>query len=267
MATADHTTELPSYNNPPLDEVACGCQFRTLDRVRLPHYGTFWDSLRKDFPTIVHVPPMFNGEGMPPLDSATSLPLPRVWFLNEDESRLLQFQQDRLYFNWRKRNGAEYPRFEEIYRSFIENYTRLSTFASDMQLGPIQPTEFELSYINHLVKGEGWDKLEDFSKIFKDFRLLPDDNRFLGIPSGISLNATYPLPNEQGTLNVKVTQGKRSIDSVDIYSFDLSVRGITLDLSESGIRAWFDLAHEWIVRGFTDLTTSEIQYSTWGRKK
>ena len=28
---------------------------------------------------------------------------------------------------------------------------------------------------------------------------------------------------------------------------------------------WFDLAHEWIVRGFADLTTEKIQQNIWRR--
>jgi hypothetical protein len=29
---------------------------------------------------------------------------------------------------------------------------------------------------------------------------------------------------------------------------------------------WFDLAREWIVRGFTDLTGTDIQKNEWGLK-
>ena len=34
---------------------------------------------------------------------------------------------------------------------------------------------------------------------------------------------------------------------------------------ENAIHEWYDVAHEWIVRGFTDLTTPEIQ-RVWERE-
>jgi len=33
------------------------------------------------------------------------------------------------------------------------------------------------------------------------------------------------------------------------------------------MRNWFDLAHEWIVRGFTDLTEKEMQETIWKRER
>ena len=43
---------------------------------------------------------------------------------------------------------------------------------------------------------------------------------------------------------------------------DLTVRGI----GKEGMEAWFDLAREWIVCGFADLTGDEIQKTIWGRR-
>ena len=47
-----------------------------------------------------------------------------------------------------------------------------------------------------------------------------------------------------------------------MFVLDLTTRGI----SNEGIQEWFDMAHEWIVRGFEDLTTSEIQEKVWKKK-
>ena len=38
-----------------------------------------------------------------------------------------------------------------------------------------------------------------------------------------------------------------------------------LEIGKEGMEAWFDLAREWIVCGFADLTGDEIQKTIWGR--
>jgi hypothetical protein len=38
------------------------------------------------------------------------------------------------------------------------------------------------------------------------------------------------------------------------------------DKSPEGMWTWFDLAREWIVRGFTDLTGEEVQKQIWRKK-
>ena len=40
---------------------------------------------------------------------------PRLWLMNEEESRLLQLQQDRLVVNWRKLpSDTPYPHYQSI---------------------------------------------------------------------------------------------------------------------------------------------------------
>jgi hypothetical protein len=36
-------TDLPEYENPPVNAVVCGIQFKTLEGLRIPHFGLFWD--------------------------------------------------------------------------------------------------------------------------------------------------------------------------------------------------------------------------------
>jgi hypothetical protein len=43
-------------------------------------------------------------------------------------------------------------------------------------------------------------------------------------------------------------------------------RGLGESKDRRGIREWFDTAHEWIVRGFADLTTDRIQTKVWRKE-
>ena len=64
---------------------------------------------------------------------------------------------------------------------------------------------------------------------------------------------------------MKLTEAKRKVDLHPLIVLELSARGIGKDASIDHIWQWYSLAHEWIVRGFTDLTTEEMQFAHWGR--
>ncbi len=51
-----------------------------------------------------------------------------------------------------------------------------------------------------------------------------------------------------------------------LFLVELTVRGIPKDKSVETMWQWFDLAREWIVRGFTDLTGQEM-HSRWERQE
>lgn len=200
-------------------------------------------------------------------DTATGLPLPRVWFIDATESNLIQLQTDRIYFNWRKRAGAaDYPRYPSVVKNFADRYRMLAEVANQFNLGPLEPKVLDLSYINVFPRGEAWSELADLQKIFPSFAWHRSADSFLPPPQGLAFQADYVLPNGQGKLTVKLTPGKRRADNAEVYSFNLSAKGIGEDTSLEGMMGWFDMAREHIVRGFSELTDPEIQLEKWGRK-
>jgi uncharacterized protein (TIGR04255 family) len=258
---------LPNYLTPPIDEVACGCRFTPLDRMKLPHFGVFWNRFKSDFPTVEHTVPLGDEGELATCDPATGLPLPRVWFIDASESQLIQLQTDRIYFNWRKREAAPvYPRYPSVVKNFADRYRMLGELAAEYGLGPLEPKVLDLSYINVFSRGDTWNELEDLRAIFPTFSWNQSPNSFLPSPHGLAFQAEYSLPDGQGKLSVKLTPGKRRADNAEVYSFNLSAKGIGNDTSEAGMREWFDMARTCIVKGFSDLTDLEIQNNTWRRQ-
>jgi uncharacterized protein (TIGR04255 family) len=256
---------LPSYKNPPIVEVCCGMKFHASDKLRIPHIGSLWEKFRADYPIIQHAVPLASVMGDIPLDETTGVPLPRVWFINKEDDQLIQFQVDRFYFNWRRREN-EYPRYKNIIKNFERVRDNLNDFFVEFELGELKPIEYELTYINHIPEGEGWDTIDDIPKIFSDFAWnQTSGERFLPNPKGITWQTVFPLPEEKGHLAVSLKQGRQVENKVPVLVFELKARGINESESKGTIREWFDLAHEWIVEGFTDLTTPEIQ-GIWERE-
>jgi len=260
------TGGLPSYKNPPVNEVVCGVRFNTPDRLRIPHVGLLWDKFRQDYPIIQHAPPIAATKGEIPVDTVTGLPLQRVWFINEPDDQLIQFQFDRVYFNWRRRQEI-YPRYPYVIEQFEKVLNTVVDFFNEFELGKLEPIEYELSYINHIPKGQGWSTIDDFPRVFSDFVWKQTTGRFLPNPVNIAWQTNFELPEKKGHLTVSLKEAIRTEDKVPIFVLELTARGLGESTSKNAIYEWFDVAHEWIVRGFTDLTTSEVQMLFWEREK
>lgn len=255
-----HEDALPSYKKPPVTEVVCGLRFEPLGQLRVPHVGLLWDKFRDDYPAVEHAVPI-GTEASILVDSLTGVPLPRIWFINSQGNQLVQFQWDRYYFNWRHRDD-EYPRYSNIIKGYERARAALDEFLQELGFGPLKPLEYELTYINHIPKGSGWESTDDLPNVFTDFNWEVRQKRFLPKPANLSWHTRFPLPDDKGWLTVKLNQGKRKDDEMPVLLLELAARGMGPDM-----RQWFDLAHEWIVRGFADLTTDKIQTTNWKRER
>jgi uncharacterized protein (TIGR04255 family) len=250
---------LPSYKNPPVNEVVCGMRIRPADKLRIPHIGLLWDKFRADYPMLQHAHPVATTKGNIVVDSVINLPIPRVWFINATDDQLIQFQIDRFYFNWRKKK-SDYPRYEHVISNFEIVFSNVKDLFSEFDLGKLEPIEYELSYINHIPMGIGWKTIDDLPDIFSDLIWNKPTTRFLPTPKLVSWVAEIPLPEQKGHLTISLKQGIRTEDELPVLVFELKAIGFDND---DLVRNWFDLAHEWIVRGFTDLTTDKM-HKIWG---
>jgi len=258
---------LPSYDAPPINEVAFGVQFPPIQGLVLPHFGLFWSEIRDKYTRCEHAAPVLRPGEEPYLDPATGVPWPRIWFTTADGHALVQLQIDRFLYNWRMTpEGGIYPRFPALFETFKENLSRYQGFLSREKLPPVEPREFELTYINLILQGDAWQTTSDLDKVFRDFPWRRTKARFLSPPTRIDWGATFEIPEAMGTLSVRVRPALRRTDQKPLMGLELTVRGSGGDYSREGTEKWFSLAHEWIVRGFADLTTEQAQTRVWHRK-
>ena len=232
--------------------------------MKIPHYGLFWEKVKKDFPKCEHAPSLRIAPDS--MDKATGLPVPRIWLINNADNRLIQIERESFFFNWRKRKENEkYPRYGQIDKLFRKYFRIFKEFVEENGIGIIQLTGCELTYVNYITPEHGWASPKDLVKVFDDFVWHSKSRRFLPDPVRVAWNVDYELPDGKGVLSVKAEQATRRADNLPILRLDLSARGISAEESPDNLGGWFSIAHEWIVRGFTDLTTSEIQEKVWKR--
>ena len=260
------SNSLPDYENPPVQEVACGIKFKRLKGFKVSHMGVFWQKIRDQFPKCEHANPL----GFPQKPQVASddfiFPLPRLWFINKLGNGLVQLQNDMFYYNWRRMQTEEsYPRYISVIKEFKNNLQIFEKFLVQEELGALDLENLELTYINHIPKGDGWTSVAEIGEVLQDLKWKPKKDRFLPKPKQLKWETTFHMPEGQGRLHVKLDTGHRKVDMLPLYILNISARGQRVDKGKEQMWNWFDLAHEWIVRGFADLTTEKIQKNVWRR--
>lgn len=250
------TTPIPSYVRPPLTEVACGVQFSPLP-LQTRHIGQFWTELREEYPLTQDAPPIPEVTDSPGINIMTLPPLRRVFIATKTTDYVMQVQEARFHHNWRLTPGLQYPRFETVFSRFIQAWGRFSEFVKRQTMPEPKPNRYELTYINEL-EALGTIPVERAVKLF-DWRQL--NTKFLPEPRTSNVSWAFPLPDGKGEMNVSTNRLTRP-DGRTAVVLTLACSGPAEKFS---LDEWFGTAHEWIVRGFTDLTTEEA-HQIWERE-
>jgi uncharacterized protein (TIGR04255 family) len=269
----------PDFNEPPVVEVALSVQFDSLGKLRTPQLGLLWQEFRKRFPVTEEHAPLapvverFGAQGrrkgLVRIELQESPPKPRCWFLTEAGTELIQVQHDRFVHNWRKAGtDAEYPRYEHIRATFANELTRFADFIAREQLGTFTATQCEVTYVNHITAGKGWQEHGDLGNVLTVFRRSFSDD-FLESVEDAAVRLRFVMRNEAGEpigrLHAVLDPGYRTGSDRPLFTLNLTARGAPLGEEIDGVLKFLDLGREWVVRGFASLTTPAM-HKEWGRK-
>ena len=271
---AKKTQNLPSYKNPPVTEVVIGVQFDQLQNFSILHHGLYFERIKENYPKFEAHPPLSEtkeifGEPSRAVEIVPHFsnmpPLPRSWFLVADGNKLVQLQQDYFIHNWRKVKGDEkYPRFNNICKEFISLWNDFLKFIQEQKLGNVLLNQWEITYVNHIDKGDIWNSLGDLGNVFNCFTN-KFSKKYLPVPEKVVLNSTFAFPEKFGRLYVTLQPAMRKRDNVECLQLRLTAKGRLASNNSKSINQALDLGHEWIVLGFTDLTTNQA-HKFWGRE-
>jgi uncharacterized protein (TIGR04255 family) len=268
--------DLPDFRAPPVTEVVLGVQFNSLPGFMTPHLGLVWEHFKARFPNIEEHPPLdpvFEtfGIGMatdqyPRLELLTSLPPPRVFFINEARTQLLQVQRDRFLHNWRKvGEGEEYPRFEKMIETFKAGFADFEHLLAELGVGSVVPNQCEVTYVNQMELGESQSAFSAFRQMFgaewDGLKISP-----LGEPDDCNVQFRYLIKRDEqtiGRLTVQAVPGRRS-DGKNILQLTLTGRGTPDPANAQGVYDFMVLGRDRIVKAFTQLTTKDM-HTAWGR--
>jgi len=261
---------LPDFENPPAVETLLGVYFSPLKRWITPYFGSFWHTIRKEYPNVQVQPPLVSEQGLRlELSSERSTlrlsgEIPVRWFYyHRSKRRLIQIQTDCFIQNWRKRDERDsYLHYAELRPSFEHMWKRFCDFLNDSKVEAPVVQECEVTYINHIDRGKGWTNFGDVNRVVSGWSGLTS-GRFLPMPSLISLNAAYPMPGKGGRLAVSLQPGIRP-DGKETLQLNVSARCKPGSSRSVDVLKALDLARGWVVNGFTDFTTEQM-HEVWKR--
>lgn len=261
------------FAKPPVVEVVCGVLFSTLQPIKTVHIGLFAESVRDVFPRVEEKEPIGEIMELPQGQSPTIQfaamampPLRRTWFLSPSGGTLLQLQEDRFLFNWKKAEEDDaYPSYELVVEKFELHLTAFIRFLQAQGIGAPVYRQFEMTYVNHIEPSNGLEV--GHGNVLVDHIRSEREGRYLPEPEGYHWATSYSLPEDAGRLHVTARTVLRVASKVSapILRLDMTARGIPKETSEVARRDWFDLAHEWITQGFADSTSQDLHKNYWGR--
>lgn len=267
---------LADFDDPPVVETVLGVEFAPLRGWDVRHFGLFWDHVRERFPQLETKPVLARpgaGDGGSFSFVLEQLGDPssgvRCWLIDENDTRLLQIQQDRFIHNWRKVSGDErYPHYEEDIRPRFESELKdFLAFLGDQGIPAPDWRRCEVTYVNHLEQGREWETLEDLPGIFPAFNAGTLSGSELPLPESVNIRWRNRLEGASGWLTFSLQSATRNRDGMNVLQYQITAQVDIPD--EAGLDAVLqalDRGRHAVVRSFEKSTSAEM-HTIWGRKE
>jgi len=267
---------LPDYTNPPVVETVLGVQFDRLPGFTNAHLGSFWATL-----DLAEWPTTADAQPLPPQFERFSeaakwargvqlqimpIQLGRMQIKNRAGDRLIQVQNGRLHFNWLRGKGEDYPRYEAVRTGFVELLDKFADFAAKSNVGPFQPNQWEVTYINQIPQGTIWNSPADWT-FFEPLRGVPSIDGVIE-REDFTGEWHFVIPGQRGRLHIEwrhALAAAQNRPEQEIVQLTLTARGPLEPKSskrEQVLEA-LDLGRDTIVRSFAGLMSREAN-AQWG---
>ena len=266
------TTLLPDYDSPPAVETLMGFYFASFVGCNVLHFGKLWTLFEANYPKGEILPPLLDPRMLSQggFDFG-SVPL-RAMFTDASNSELVQVQASAFLRNWRKTaENQAYTHYSDLKPKFEADWKIFTEFLLANQLSTPQVFQCEVTYVNHLVRGEDWDSYNDLAKLLKPFAPrtgVAEYGRAYGyLPeaSTVGLNVGYNLSEVGVTLQITCHSAVRKPDGAEVIQLNVSARADVLNGATGEIWKKLDQCHDAVILGFDDVTT-EIAHQKWGKR-
>lgn len=270
------TKALPKFDAPPVVETVLSAQFARLEEFSNAHGGWFWkEYLREDWVKVRSTPRLDDqieffgdqikwGPAVSGIKFTHGLTTDRFQFVRADNERMIQIQDSRFIYNWKKET-ANYPSYDKVLLEFKSNFESFQKFVKDANLGsPLVLNQWEVTYVNHIPKDGLWNSFEDWSNILPGFFVPPNESDQLQ-PEQFSGEWRLTIAENHGRLYINVNRGRAGIEGPEVMRLQITARGPVDAEKGMDLQSGFDLGHESIVRTFAAMT-SPAAHKHWKRR-
>lgn len=277
---------LPKFSKPPVTEVVFAVQFAPLTNLRATHFGTIYRKLGRRFPEVREMPPLdrineifgkgaWQTEGIK-LAIGSPPAMPRMWFLNDDGSQLLQIQRDRFAHNWRRvTEKQKYPSFDKIFTQFGRDLRTFSALIGRESIGKLKPDMVEVIYVNSIDTQSLPSPHDSMSKLFAPWSdrysdsFLTHDTHVQNLEHGSFSNQHIIFGEGDTPIGRLYIAAQPTTDKTSKSKAVLLKLTARIILDKPTIKAALEgvsFGHEVIVQAFASVTTKGM-HKVWGRKR
>lgn len=269
------TRKRVSFHEPPLVETATSVQFNPLPKLGNAMVALLWyEEFRAEYPHAQDaglIEPQVErfAEGSPPRVQSMfrigPFPGSRLMMASDDNHWMVQAQNGRIVFNWRKLGTGEYPCWENTLPRFEQAYQKLKRFVEVRKLGSIEPDQWEVTYANHLVQGADWQTPRDWAELVPGVLGCPRSVEGLRMESATGA-LHLEIEPRRGRLHVELEHGVRRVDEKNeqILVLQLTARGTVERRDDASLIAGLNLGRSLIVQTFAQIT-GEAAHAKWGK--
>ncbi len=261
-----------NFRKPPVVSVVLGVEFGGPVMPEVSALADFWPRIREHFPNAEKRPPLapmaqdFDASPARTVEFRLDKGPDRYWFRSQDESYMVQVQENRMAFNWNLTESApEYPRYQAIREKFHRLYRTFTEIADHRLLAANPPIWCAITYTNDIIHPDSTDPLSG---------PLGDVLRFVNRPDSSVLPPVEDTAISQRRLirdDADEPRGRLYIEAVPTLSLEqvpgyrLTLRVVSKPASgdAEGVFACHDQGRDLIVRSFRDITTEKM-HELWG---
>lgn len=257
---------LPDFRRPPVVETSLGFHFSPLTGWNFVHVGALWQEFKDKYPRPEYLPPISL-----PSDPRTlvaeiftdvgKIPF-RTCFIDSSNAQLVQVQNCCFLHNWRKTSDTpRYEHFDVIKPIFRSDWEIFRTFLDNNALPVPDVTRCEVTYFNHLVRGEDWQNISELSAMFPPLRVAEDEGMLSKIDTA-NIVVCYKL--DGGKLQVSISPGVRQTDGKEVIVLTVTGSSAATGSTTEELFQFLDVCHRIAVFGFVKLTSERLQ-ARWER--
>jgi uncharacterized protein (TIGR04255 family) len=255
---------------PPVVETSLGCFFSEISGWNILHFGALWQKFRAKYPNVEFPPPVIQ---TPTLEAPITvswtpgdqlIPI-RALFTDQQKTQLVQIQmhpQTNLFLhNWRKRDEhPTYEHYDHIMPLFKEDWEVFTSFLKEQKLTRPKFMRCEMTYFNHIVRGEHWAAYEDLPKLFRVWRGFGANSVFKNIEQA-AFNVVQSIG--KGKVNVVVSPGVRLADGKEILQMTVTATRVTEGSEDKDLFDGLNECHDISLKAFREFVTDET-LKGWG---
>jgi uncharacterized protein (TIGR04255 family) len=243
---------------PPVVETSLGCFFANIPGWNVLHFGALWGKFRAKYPNVEFPPPVIQNTEPPitvqwkPGDSLVPI---RVLFTDERKTQLVQLQTNLFLHNWRKRDESPtYEHYDHIVPLFKKDWEVFTSFLDEQKLKRPKFIRCEMTYFNHIVRGEHWNAYEDLPKLFRVWRGLDTNTIFKNVEQ-VAFNVVQAVG--KGKVSVVVSPGVRLDDGKEILQMTVTGARIIEGSEDKDLFDGLNECHDIALKAFREFVTDE----------